>query len=163
MFYISDFMTEYNGCHIGQLIINTTMRNKTGWRKSPKQLIKLNLKLSLYPLIETAELAHQHFFSKDMPQEQVNRYYQKMGDESYRTFLDMMLLNLPRPEHVKTPLLVLGARDDAIFTVNEVKATARAYNTQPHFFPMAHDMMLEPGWEQVAHKMLAWLEKRGVE
>ena len=48
-------------------------------RYFPKQLIKLNLKLSLYPLIETAELAHHHFFSKTMPQEQVNRYFQQ-GD-----------------------------------------------------------------------------------
>ncbi len=90
-------------------------------------------------------------------------YFQQLGDESYRAFLDMLLLNLPKPKRVNTPVLVLGGRDDNIFTVDEVEATARAYNTQPHFFPMAHDMMLEPGWEKVAQKMLAWLEERGIE
>ncbi len=132
-------------------------------RHFPGKFVKLNLKLSLYPLVETAELARHQFFSESMPQEQVNRYFQKLGDESYRAFLDMLLFNLPKPRRVNTPVLVLGARDDTIFTLDEVKATARAYNTQPHFFPMAHDMMLEAGWEQVAEKMLAWLDERGIE
>lgn len=132
-------------------------------RHFPKKFVKLNLKLSLYPLVETAALAQHQLFSKNMPEEQVKHYFQQLGDESYRAFLDMLLLNLPKPKRVDTPMLVLGGRDDNIFTVNEVKTTARTYNTQPHFFPMAHDMMLEPGWEQVAEKMLAWLEERGIE
>lgn len=132
-------------------------------RYFPEKFVKLNLKLSLYPLVETAALAQHQLFSKNMPQEQVNRYFQQLGDESYRAFLDMLLLNLPKPKRVNTPMLVLGGRDDNIFTVDEVKATARAYSTQPHFFPMAHDMMLEAGWQQVAEKMLAWLEERGIE
>lgn len=127
----------------------------------PWQFVKLNAKLSLYPLVETAELAKFHFFSPNMPSEEVNRYFAKLGDESYRGFLDMLLLNLPRPKRVQTPMLVLGGEHDAIFSMGEVAATARAYHTQPHFFPMAHDMMLEAGWEQVAGKMLRWLgEKR---
>ncbi|WP_420645150.1 alpha/beta hydrolase [Candidatus Leptofilum sp.] len=135
---------------------------RSAWR-FPKQFAKLNLKLSLYPLVETAELTKFHFFSQDMPQEQVNRYFTKLGDESYRGFLDMLLFNLPRPARVQTPMLVFGGQDDAIFSMNEVKATAHAYNTTPHFFPMAHDMMLEAGWEQVAGKMLMWLENQGID
>lgn len=132
-------------------------------RRFPKKFIKLNLKLSLYPAVETAELAQKQFFSENMPQEKVDRYFNLLGDESYRTFLDMLVFNLPRPERVNTPMLVLGSSNDAIFTVDEVIATARAYNTEPHFFSMAHDMMLEVGWEQVAEKMLAWLEEQGIE
>lgn len=98
-----------------------------------------------------------------MPQSQVQRYFEQLGDESYRTFLDMLLLNLPKPGRVKTPILVLGGQHDTIFPVKEVEATARAYHTEPHFFPMAHDMMLEAGWEQVADKMAAWLDERGIE
>jgi pimeloyl-ACP methyl ester carboxylesterase len=129
----------------------------------PKQFAKLNLKLSLYPLVETAELARSYFFSSTMPAEQVKRYFAQLGDESYRAFLDMTLLNLPKPGRVKTPMLVLGGLNDHTFSVGEVKATARAYNTEPHFFPLAHDMMLEPGWEQVAETMMAWLAERGID
>jgi pimeloyl-ACP methyl ester carboxylesterase len=141
-------------------VIGTTLRIM---RHFPKQFAKTNLKLSLYPLVETADLARHHFFSPDMPAEQVQNYFTRLGDESYRAFLDMLLLNLPRPSRVKTPMLVLGAEKDTIFPMKEVIATARAYNTEAHFFPMAHDMMLEAGWEQVAEKILGWLEARGIQ
>ncbi len=140
-----------------QGVIGVTLRIA---RHFPGKFVKLNLKLSLYPLVETAVLAQHQFFSETMPQEQVNRYFKLLGDESYRAFLDMLLLNLPKPSRINTPLLVLGGSHDAIFTMDEVKATAHAYNTHPHFFPMAHDMMLEAGWQQVADKMLAWIAAR---
>ena len=143
-----------------QGVIGTTLRMA---RYFPREFVKLNLKLSLYPLVETAVLAQKHFFSANMPPEQVNRYYKLLGDESYRAFLDMLLLNLPKPKRVNTPVLVLGGRDDTIFTVDEVKATAQAYHTEPHFFSMAHDMMLEAGWEKVAARMVVWLDELGVE
>lgn len=143
-----------------QGVIGTTLRII---RRFPGQFAKVNLKLSLYPLVETAALTRHHFFSPNMPQAQVQRYFELLGDESYRTFLDMLLLNLPKPSRVKTPVLVLGGQHDTIFPVKEVEATARAYHTRAHFFPMAHDMMLESGWEQVADKMAAWLDERGIE
>ena len=59
----------------------------------------------------------------------------------------MLWLNLPRPNLVTTPLLILGADDDVCFTQQEVLSTAMAYKTDAEFFPkMSHDMMLDPGW-----------------
>ena len=73
------------------------------------------------------------------------------------------ILDLPQPAKVETPLLVLGAAKDASITVREVEATARAYGTQAEFFPdMAHDLMLEPGWQSVADRILSWLHERGL-
>ena len=75
----------------------------------------------------------------------------------------MILLALPKPSRVKTPVLVLGGTRDAIFSPDEIKATARAYQTQPEIFAdMAHDMMLEPGWQSVAERILTWLKERGL-
>jgi len=88
--------------------------------------------------------------------------YPRLQDESYRAFLDMTIFSLPRPKRVKVPMLVLGAANDRIFTVPEVEATARAYGTTATIFPdMAHDMILEPGWREVADTILAWLDERG--
>ena len=65
----------------------------------------------------------------------------------------MLAFNLPRPKKVKTPILVLGASKDTVFSPAEVKATARAYNTTADIFnDMAHDMMLDPKWESVAER-----------
>jgi len=83
-----------------------------------------------------------------------------MQDEFYRASLDMMMLSLPRPKRVQTPLLALGGEKDTIFKRNEVEATARAYHAEAKLFPMAHDMMLDDGWQKVADYMLGWLDER---
>ena len=58
-------------------------------------------------------------------------------------------------------MLVLGAEHDGLVTHAEVRATARAYRTEPEFFPgMGHNMMLEPGWADVAGRIHAWLQAR---
>jgi alpha-beta hydrolase superfamily lysophospholipase len=73
------------------------------------------------------------------------------------------LFNLPRPKRVQTPMLVLAAANDRVFSVAEEQATARAYGTEAIVFPdMAHDMMLERGWPQVADCILDWLQERGL-
>jgi len=57
----------------------------------------------------------------------------------------------------------LGAANDAVFTREEVEATARAYNAQVEFFPnMAHDMMLEADWQKVAERIVNWLKEKGL-
>jgi pimeloyl-ACP methyl ester carboxylesterase len=131
--------------------------------RHPALFAKANLILSLYPLVATAPLAREAFFSDGLADEQVQAYAKKLQDESYFGFLDMIVFNLPKPDRVKTPVLVLGAARDTIFSPAEVEATARAYKTQPEIFPdMAHDMMLEPGWQAVAEWILGRLQERGV-
>ncbi len=128
--------------------------------RHPIAFLKANATMKLYPLVGTPELTHEAFFSADMHETKVRTYYQRIQNESYRAFLDMMLFNLPRPKRVKTPMLVLGAANDTIFNHNEVKASARAYRTEVEIFDnMAHDMMLEVGWQSVADRILIWLEE----
>lgn len=132
-------------------------------RRAPFQFLKANLQLRLYPLIETEELARAAFFSPDMDAALVRRYFHRLQDESYFAFLDLLLFSLPKPERVQTPMLVLGAEDDAIFRPDEMRATAKAYNGQVAIFPsMAHDMMLEREWQGVADYSLRWLEAQGL-
>jgi pimeloyl-ACP methyl ester carboxylesterase len=132
-------------------------------RRIPRQFLKANAQLRLYPLIETEELAREAFFSPTIPPSLLKRHFSRLQDESYLAFLDMVVFRLPRPKRVSTPLLVLGAENDAIFRPKELEATATAYAAQVKIFPeMAHDMMLEPGWQAVADYMLTWLEARGL-
>ena len=52
-----------------------------------------------------------------------------------------------RPSRITTPLLVLVRC-----------ATIRAYKAEAAFFPnMGHNMMLEPGWADVALSIQSWL------
>jgi hypothetical protein len=63
-------------------------------------------------------------------------------------------------KRVTTPMLVLGAEHDGFVSTGDVRATARAYRTEPEFFSMGHNMMLEPGWVDVAGRIHGWLETR---
>jgi len=74
-------------------------------------------------------------------------------------FLDMLALDLPRPAKVTTPVLVVAAERDTFFSRREMQATARAYGAELASFPMAHNMMLEPGWQTVAGHVIDWLER----
>jgi alpha-beta hydrolase superfamily lysophospholipase len=128
--------------------------------RHPLAFLKVNLTMSMYPVVSTPQLAREAFFSADMSEEKVRSYSSRLQDESYRAYLEMMGFILPQTKKVKTPLLVLGAEDDGLISNREVEATARAYGTRAEFFPnMAHDMMLEEGWRMVAGRILDWLNE----
>jgi alpha-beta hydrolase superfamily lysophospholipase len=130
-------------------------------RRHPLAFAKVNVTLSLVPVIATPRLAREAFFSQDMPGEQLLIYWRQMQDESYRALLDMVVLDRPHPENVTTPVLVLGAARDAMLTRREIEATARAYHTQAEIMPdVAHDSMLDPRWQSVAERILVWLKER---
>jgi pimeloyl-ACP methyl ester carboxylesterase len=132
-------------------------------RKHPLIFLKVNLTRSLYPAVGTPDMCKEVLFSANMPGQQVDAYFARLQDESYRAYMDMVFFNLPRSKRVDTPMLVLGAVNDKAISVYEVEATARAYGVQAEIFPdMAHNMMLEAGWQTVADRILTWLEEHGL-
>jgi pimeloyl-ACP methyl ester carboxylesterase len=131
--------------------------------RHPLAFLKANLTLSMFPVVSTPQLAREAFFSADMPEEKLKSYFSQLQDESYRAYLEMMGLSLPRPKLVKTPLLVLGAANDGLISRGDIEATARAYGARAEVFPnMAHDMMLEDGWQTVADRILEWIKEQGL-
>jgi len=130
-------------------------------RRHPFIFAKVNLTFSLFPLVATPSLAREAFFSDDLADEQLLEYWKQMQDESFMAFLDMVALDLPKPAKVKTTLLVLGVARDNMLKPGEIEATARAYNTQSEIIAdVAHNSMLEPGWQAVAERILVWLKER---
>jgi len=93
-----------------------------------------------------------------MPDADVDLYASKLGNEAFLAYLDMLFADLCTPA-TGTPVLVLGAAHDAIFPVETQKRIAETYGTEALIFPMAHDMMLEPGWESVADTIADWVRK----
>ena len=123
-------------------------------RRHPLEFLRMNLTLSFYPLVSTPALVRDLFFSDSMSEEKVRDYQARMSDESIRSYFDMLFLNLPKPERITTPMLVLGAANDTSIRPGQIEATAHAYHTQAFIFPnMAHGMMLEEGWEAVAGRI----------
>ncbi len=127
-------------------------------RRHPGATLKGLLLLNPWYFVSTPALGKDYFFSDDFPRDRFLEYYAHIQPESFRVALEATLLRLPRPGKVRTPLLVMGAANDRIFTVSEQSKTARAYKTEAIVQPaMAHDMMLEAGWGSVADQILDWL------
>lgn len=133
-------------------------------RRHPLRFLKFLVTLNSYHALGSLEAAHEMLFSADMDQDQVAKYFPCLQKESFRAVLDAFFLDLPRPRKVgKTPMIVLGAAEDKVFTVKEQEATARAYGLRAEIFPgMAHDMMLENNWQQVADRIIDWLQGLGL-
>ena len=132
-------------------------------RRHPVSTLKALATFNTWYFVSTPALAKDYFFSDDFPDEKFLDYYSHIQTESFRMALEAAVLNLPRPKKVKTPLLVLGAENDRVFTVAEQRKTARAYKTEAILYPdMAHDMMLERGWGSVADQILSWLNLRNL-
>lgn len=131
-------------------------------RRHPWHFVKLSITGRSLAFVNTPELTRERFFSAQTPEAVVTACAARLQEESARSGVDG-LVALPRPRRIRTPLLVLGALEDhAAVTAAEVRATARAYGTEPEFFPdMGHSMMLEPGWEAVAGRIHSWLGERG--
>jgi pimeloyl-ACP methyl ester carboxylesterase len=125
-------------------------------RRYPLTFIRANLCLSLRPFITRAELVRELFFTSERPLEPMRGFMSRLRDESYLAFLDAIFFALPRPERVRTPMLVLGAAHDGFLTVRDVERTAQAYGNTAEIFPMGHDMMLDKGWTSVADRIAAW-------
>jgi len=124
---------------------------------SPLTTLKMLLGRKLSPMIETDQATRDFAFSESMPLDEVAKHRERMCEESFRAFLDM-LYRLPNPRRVSTPLYVVGAEKDTVFAPWEIRKTARQYDAPCEIFPnMAHDMMLENGWESVADSIIDWL------
>lgn len=128
-------------------------------RRHPVQFAKANAQLRMGPLMATPELARDLLFSPTMPRAELLGYHERLQDDSYLAFLDLLALDLVRTRRVApVPMLVLGAGDDALFSTEDVRRTAGAYGAEVDVFDdMGHDMMLDTRWESVARRVNRWL------
>ena len=106
------------------------------------------------------EAVRRAMFSDRVPLEEAKRFEPMMQEESQRVALEIggWIPFPPLPER-GVPVAVLGAEEDLLVPPDQVRATARAFRTEPVFFPaMGHSMMLEPGWESVTRHIADWVE-----
>lgn len=127
-------------------------------RRHPGPFFRCNLLLKLWPIVGSPQLARELLFSVATPEDVVQETWRRLQDESYRAYIEMVVRR-PRPRRIATPVFVVGAGADRIFSVAEIERTAAAYETDATILPgLGHDMMLEPGWEDAARAVLRSIE-----
>ncbi|GFG96993.1 alpha/beta hydrolase [Mycobacterium timonense] len=128
------------------------------WRRRPSMTMEAWNDPTLLKFLATPALAREYLFCPDTPEDVVEACRQQAGAESVRAAMTDPMIRRVRTRRVTTPILVLGAEHDGFVSPADVRATARAYRTEPEFFSMGHNMMLEPGWAEVAARIRDWLQ-----
>ncbi len=129
--------------------------------KYPFTFLKANLTLNLCHIIANPASAKKLLFSESLPTDMANSYQQKMENEAYIGYLDMMLFNLVKVKKIlPTKMLVLGAENDQVITPKDLQKTANSYRADLQILPnLAHDLMLDTNWEMAAREIYKWLDK----
>ncbi|MDA8098343.1 MAG: alpha/beta fold hydrolase [Nitrospiraceae bacterium] len=131
-------------------------------RHHPMLFLRANLTMSVYPLVATVKLCRELLFSPDLPEPVANADSRKMQEESFRAALELIFFTRVRIGAIGTRMLVLGGERDRLITTDEIRNTARLYGADAEILPgMAHDVMLDSGWQGAADRILGWLEKEG--
>jgi pimeloyl-ACP methyl ester carboxylesterase len=132
--------------------------------RDPPLFLALNtMQLSNGADATTLRRMRDFLFSQSVTEVEARGYLKRMQRESSRALAD-----LAWPQHlwmrqsVGIPTMVLGAGRDAFFPVAMMREAAEFHHVSPTIFPeMAHVMMLEPGWRDVAEAIAGWLETQG--
>lgn len=132
------------------------------WRHHPWVAMRNNIVGNNHAIFNTPVLAREHLFSPGTPEDIVVDCARRVEKDSVRAVFTDMAFRLPKPAAVRAPVLVLGGEDDGTITNDEVRATAKAFDTEAELFAdMGHNMMLEHRWRAVADRIRNWLVSQG--
>ena len=127
-------------------------------RKYPWQFLVANLRLDTIPFSSSFEIVKAMCLTPQADDELVRSIQSRLQSESYRAFLDLVLLNHHRAQKLKTPLLFLHSKVDVVLFENEMKNSAEEFGAD--FFTLedvGHDMMLDANWKKAATRISNWL------
>jgi pimeloyl-ACP methyl ester carboxylesterase len=95
-----------------------------------------------------------------VPESERAAIHAHLTHESGKVYRSMMLGTIRiRASRVSVPVFVAGGDDDRIISTRLVRKTARHYGVDARLYPNhGHWLLEEPGWEDLAGDVLAWLE-----
>jgi non-heme chloroperoxidase len=105
------------------------------------------------------EALHKALFAGPVPAEKLVAYHRRFQRESPRAIWDMTLFDLPQSWRMRRPpMLVLLAERDALFPLGQSRAGFAAIGLRIEVLDeLGHAVMLEPGWQRAADRLIRWL------
>lgn len=147
------------GCILLASVPPTGLAGST-WRlcgMAPDILFGLNLFQQGQYQPDARQLRHM-LFSPDAPDSAIRWLAEHVQIESQRAILDMTLANPFIQPRLVCPTLALVGDQDLLVTPDEARQADAILGTRTEVIPdMAHMLMLDGAWEQVAQRMQTWL------
>ncbi|WP_404418752.1 alpha/beta hydrolase [Marinospirillum sp.] len=113
----------------------------------------------MFPESTTPAEFHQAMFSGPVEAGKLVSWMRQMVPESFALIWDMTWRDLPYVFEVyKTPLEVVGARQDKVIPPSMVKLTAATYGCTPRWVDAGHGLMLDTSWQAAAETVNEALE-----
>jgi len=115
------------------------------------------LKMNLYEWVKTSQLAKDLFLNSETKVD-TTAFHQQLVRETTNQFQIFMPFAKVNPN--RSPVLVIAGEKDAIFTLDEEKATAAKYGAKYIVIKdQAHNLMMESAWKQVADVVNDWITR----
>jgi len=128
-------------------------------RKHPWSFFLAALRRNIFHIYHDNPGVRDIMFSPNTPEEIVTRCRGRLQEESWMVTQEMSKPQ-KEPYLVQSPILVLGGEHDGTVLPKTTCDTAKAYKAPCHIFQgMGHNLMLEPGWEEVARYIEGWLHR----
>lgn len=127
----------------------------------PFSFLKTNLTWNLYHIIKSKKASKYLFLPASLSNEKLDEYHGKLDNESFLAYLDMLFFNLPKTNEInQEKMLIIGAENDKINSLSDIKNIAKKYRKEYVVIPNAsHDIMLDPNWKLAANTINTWLDK----
>jgi pimeloyl-ACP methyl ester carboxylesterase len=130
-------------------------------RRHPGPALHAARTLNTRHLVGTPALAREAFFRPGLPEAELVAHTARLCPEPLRVAVET-IVRLPRPAPGRTPVLVVAAECDAVFTLAEQQALAAAWAAELVVIPgAAHDLMLDPAWplaaDQIEQAAARWM------
>jgi len=141
----------------GVLVASVPRRGVSGavlrmLRSEPKQLLESVGSFSLWPMVSDDERVRHNFFAPGADEAEVVAAGKLLQNESYVAFLQM-ILGGSKPSRVSSPVSVIAAEHDTIFTLDEQRDLAAAYGAELKVIDAGHDIMLDQRWQELGDEI----------
>lgn len=119
----------------------------------PLSFLQALVTMSFKPVFNSKAKAKKLMFAPAVSDVLIDEVVPKMQDESFRAYVDMMLLNLPKRKVSSVPLLMIGGEDDFLIRKQALAKNAQQLGAALVMMKGGHNINLEEGWESVAEKI----------
>lgn len=119
----------------------------------PFSFLQALFTFSFKPVFNSKAKAKKLMFAPSVSDALIDDIAPKMQDESFRAYLDMMFLNLPKRKVSSLPLLMIGGEEDFLIYKQSLEKNAQQLGAELVMMKGGHNMNLEEGWEAVAERI----------
>ncbi len=126
-------------------------------KKYPVVVINSLIGRNLFNLINTREKADYWLYNDTISETEKEKYFKHLQRESILAFFTLLFPGLRSLKKNKTPMLLIAAEDDRLFSVEDMQRTAKFHEADFLVISKAsHNLMLS-STDEAAYKMIDWL------